>query len=335
MTDSSMLQPESVLPASAAVAEPPEPTAPLLALPSRALDAPAQTEAADSAAPDVQMIPIGSIRVINPRSRSRRKYHEIMINISDVGLKRPITVCRRKGGGYDLVCGQGRLEACQQLGQKTVPAIVKDISTEDALLMSLVENIARRKPTTMETIRQLVILRDRGYSEQDIARKTGILESHVYEFLHLYDHGEERLLAAVEAGRIAVQSAAIIARSAHGDVQRALLEAFEQGQISAGDLTRARLIADSRKAFGKVRAPGSRQARMTGDAIVRAFRREQQKQRQALKKAELCETRLFFAVNALKALFGDENFVNLLRAEGLESMPEYLAEKIREDEGNG
>jgi ParB family chromosome partitioning protein len=74
---------------------------------------------------------------------------------------------------------------------------------------------------------------------------------------------------------------------------------------------------------------------MTGDAIVRAFRREQQKQRQALKKAELCETRLFFSVNALKALFGDENFVNLLRAEGLESLPEYLAQKIREEETNG
>lgn len=108
-----------------------------------------------------------------------------------------------------------------------------------------------------------------------------------------------------------------------------------QGQISSGDLTRARLIADSRKAFGKVRAAGTRQSRMTGDAIVRAFRREQQKQRQALKKAELCETRLFFSVNALKALFGDENFVNLLRAEGLESLPEYLAQKIKEEETNG
>ena len=193
--------------------------------------------------------------------------------------------------------------ACRQLGQAMVPAIVKDISTEDALLMSLVENIARRKPTTMETVRQLALLRERGYSESDIAGKTGIMECHVYEFLHLYDHGEERLLAAVEMGRIAVPTAAIIARSQHGDVQRALLEAYEQGQIPSGDLTQARLLADSRKAFGKVRAPGVRQARMTGDAIVRAFKREQQKQRQALKKAELCETRLFFAVNALKALF--------------------------------
>ncbi len=332
MIDSNMLHHEAASPVPTALVES---GPPLLALPSRALGIPAQVETIDADAPDVQMIPIESIRVLNPRSRNRKKYREIITNISDVGLKRPITVCRRKGDTYDLVCGQGRLDACRQLGQAMVPAIVKDISTEDALLMSLVENIARRKPTTMETVRQLALLRERGYSEPDIARKTGILECHVYEFLHLYDHGEERLLAAVEMGRIAVPTAAIIARSEHGDVQRALLEAFEQGQISSGDLTRARLIADSRKAFGKVRAAGSRQSRMTGDAIVRAFRREQQKQRQALKKAELCETRLFFSVNALKALFGDENFVNLLRAEGLESLPEYLAQKIKEEETNG
>lgn len=187
----------------------------------------------------------------------------------------------------------------------------------------------------METVRQLVMLRERGYSEPDIARKTGILESHVYESLHLYDHGEERLLAAVEMGRIAVQTAAIIARSEHSDVQGALLDAFEQGQISHNELTKARLIADSRKMFGKLRAPGGKSAPLTGEAIVRAFQRERQKQRQALKKAELCETRLFFVVNAMKMLFRDENFVNLLRAEGLESLPEFLAEKIKEGEVNG
>jgi len=282
----------------------------------------------------IQMIPIESIRVINPRARNRRKHHEIITNISDVGLKKPITVCRKRGGGYDLVCGQGRLEACRQLGQTMVPAIIKDISTEDALLMSLVENIARKKPTTMETIRQLVILRDRGYRESDIANKTGIQENHVYELLHLYDHGEERLLASVEMGRISIKSASIIARSEYAEVQKALLEAVEQGQIVVHELTRARLIADSRKAFGKVRA-STRSAPLTGEAIVRAFKREQQKQRQAFKKADLCEKRLFFTINALRMLIRDENFVNLLRAESLDTMPEYLAQRIKEGEKDG
>jgi len=295
------------------------------------------TEAADAdgrVPSDIEMIPVESIRVLNPRFRNRKKYQEIVTSISEVGLKKPITVCPRKEGGYDLVCGQGRLDACRQLGQTMVPAIIKQVSTEDALLMSLVENIARRKPTTMETVRQLALLRERGYREAEIAQKTGLMENHVYECLHLYDHGEERLLAAVEAGRIAVATAAVIARSEHGEVQRALLEAFEQGKIGHRELTRARLIADSRKIFGRVRAPGKKSAPLTGEAVVRAFQRERQKQRQALKKAQLCETRLFFVINALKMLFRNEHFINLLRAEGLDSLPEFLAEKIREEDGH-
>lgn len=283
---------------------------------------------------EIEMIPLESIRVLNPRSRNRKKYQEIVTNISEVGLKKPITVCPRRDGGYDLVCGQGRLEACRQLGQTLVPAIVKEVSTEDALLMSLVENIARRKPTTMETVRQLALLRERGYREVEIAQKTGLTEPLVYECLHLYDHGEERLMGAVAAGRIGVTTAAIIARSEHADVQRALLDAFEQGKISPRELTKARLLADTRRLFGRVRAPGKKHTPLTGEAVVRAFQRERQKQRQALKKAQLCETRLFFVINALKMLFRNESFVNLLRAEGLESLPEFLAERIKEQDGD-
>jgi len=102
---------------------------------------------------DVIMIPIEHIRVVNPRERSKRKFREIVTNISDVGIKRPITVRPRTDGVYDLVCGQGRLEAFKQLGQTSVPAIVRDVSEEDSLLMSIVENIARKKPSTMETVR--------------------------------------------------------------------------------------------------------------------------------------------------------------------------------------
>ena len=61
----------------------------------------------------VQLVPINKIRVLNPRARNKAKFSEIVTNVSKVGLKRPITVCPRAGSGgeYDLVCGQGRLEA--------------------------------------------------------------------------------------------------------------------------------------------------------------------------------------------------------------------------------
>ena len=93
---------------------------------------------------DIQLILIEQIIVLNPRSRNKRLFNTIVTNISHLGLKRPITVTPRPDGKYDLVCGQGRLEAYQALGATTIPAIIITATKEDRYLMSLVENIARR-----------------------------------------------------------------------------------------------------------------------------------------------------------------------------------------------
>jgi ParB family chromosome partitioning protein len=75
----------------------------------------------------VEYIPLDRITVVNPRTRNKRTFKDITESIAQVGLKRPITVTRRieaDGPFYDLVCGQGRLEAYQALGQAEVPALV-------------------------------------------------------------------------------------------------------------------------------------------------------------------------------------------------------------------
>ncbi len=99
-------------------------------------------------APLVQMIPVDQIRVLNPRSRNKFVFQGIISSIEKLGLKKPITVARRPassdGKCYELVCGQGRLEAFTSLGQTDVPAIVTEASTEECFLMSLVENVARK-----------------------------------------------------------------------------------------------------------------------------------------------------------------------------------------------
>ena len=122
----------------------------------------------NNTAPIVQMIPVDQINVLNPRSRNKIVFQTIVSNISNIGLKRPITVARRAdpsdGKPYDLVCGQGRLEAFLALGQAEIPAIVREASREDCFLMSLVENIARRKIRPLELLREISNLKMRGYS---------------------------------------------------------------------------------------------------------------------------------------------------------------------------
>ena len=78
---------------------------------------------------EVIMIPIAEIHVLNPRHRDQKKFEVIVNSIKTLGLKMPITVSLRAenepaGLKYDLVCGQGRMEAFIALGHLEIPAIV-------------------------------------------------------------------------------------------------------------------------------------------------------------------------------------------------------------------
>ena len=122
----------------------------------------------------IQIIPVARITVVNPRVRNKKVFKEIVDNIARLGLKRPITVTKYEApdGGfqYDLVCGQGRLEAYQALGQTEIPALVVAADEEDCAVMSLVENFARRQHHAIDLLHDIEGLKRRGYDEAEIAR---------------------------------------------------------------------------------------------------------------------------------------------------------------------
>ena len=67
---------------------------------------------------------------------------------------------------------------------------------------------------------------------------------------------------------------------------------------------------------------------MSSEALVRAYEKEADRQRLMIKKAEVTQNRLLFIVEAMRQFLADENFVTLLRAEKLETMPRPLAHLI-------
>ncbi len=78
---------------------------------------------------EIVMIPMERIRILNPRPVDKKKFEQIVRSIQNSGLKKPIQVsqCSPEGAdgpGYDLVCGQARMEAFRALGHKEIPAIV-------------------------------------------------------------------------------------------------------------------------------------------------------------------------------------------------------------------
>ena len=287
----------------------------------------------------VQLIPVDRISVANPRVRNQRIFSEIVDNIAEIGLKKPITVTRRAddadGSRFYLVCGQGRLEAYQALGQTTIPALVIEADAEERMIKSLVENCARRQHKAIDLLHDISGMKKRGYSEPEIAKKTGLSLEYVRGVARLLEKGEQRLLRAVESGQIPVSVAVEIAEADDSCVQDALQQAYEKNLLRGKKLMIAKKLVENRRRRGKgLRGTLPRRTQApSSDQLVRAYREDTERKRLLVRKADAARARLVFLTEAFRQLLEDENFVTLLRAEELDSIPRNLANRIRRIEG--
>ena len=288
---------------------------------------------------EITLVPIDRIRILNPRVRNPRTFADMVENIAKIGLKRPITVNRRKETlpqEYDLVCGQGRLEAFIQLKQKAIPAMVIDADEADCLVMSLVENCARRQHRPIDLMREISTLRERGYNDRQIGNKIGVSHDYVGMIASLLERGEERLVTAVETGMIPLNLAIDICKTDAEGAQRALMDAYTQKKLRGKKLAAARRMIEQRELRGKKMHPkqygrdGGYRRPVTSESLVRAYQKEADRQKLLIKKAELTQGRLLFICQAFQTLMKDDYFLTLLRAEGLDTMPSYLLGSVTE-----
>jgi len=286
----------------------------------------------------VEMIPISRITVVNPRVRNHRTFKDIVDNIARIGLKKPITVTQRAeadGLYYDLVCGQGRLEAYKALGQEDVPALVVAAEPEDCLVASLVENCARRQHRALDLLQDIRGMQQRGYSSPEIASKTGLTLEYVHGVARLIEKGEQRLLRSVESGVIPLSVAVDIAESPDHEVQAALSSAYEQGLLKGRKLLAAKRLIEQRRRRGKgLGASGTHgRERPSADALVKAYREDAHRKQMMIRKTEATRNQLLLITAALRKLSEDEQFVALLEDEDLATLPEAIADRLRQQPG--
>ena len=94
-------------------------------------------------------------------------------SIDNNGMLMPIRVNDKfleKTGFYELICGEGRLIAHQRLGKSEIMAEVVTCTRKEAYLQSLIENLARSRPGTMEFARELKQLHDEGWDYARIGK---------------------------------------------------------------------------------------------------------------------------------------------------------------------
>ncbi|MDN5276002.1 MAG: parB [Candidatus Saccharibacteria bacterium] len=98
---------------------------------------------------------------------------ELADSIKEHGLLQPIVVIP-KGSGYMIVAGERRYRAASSLGLATIPAIIRTLSAQHKLELSLIENLQRRDLSAIETATAYAKLRDQfNLTLEQIAKRVG------------------------------------------------------------------------------------------------------------------------------------------------------------------
>jgi ParB family chromosome partitioning protein len=112
--------------------------------------------------------------------------NELAASIKAVGVVQPIVVRPVAGGRYQVIAGERRWEASRVAGLSTVPAIVRPVSNEQAMEMTIIENLQREDLNPMEQARAFERLsRDFGLTQEQMAQRTGKERSSIANFLRL------------------------------------------------------------------------------------------------------------------------------------------------------
>ena len=273
----------------------------------------------------IEMIDVNCIRVVNSRNRDAKKYNEIITSIESLGLKTPIVVSEReKLDGkqfYDLVCGEGRLNAYKQAKESKIAARILAVGDEDLLLMSLVENMARRQPSKTAIVQEIERLSAEKYSIVDIAKKTGYSPTYIGKLKMLVDRKERHFLTAVLSGKMPI-SVAITLSECNGDseIQNYLNEAYENGEVKGKSLKYMKDILWRRKNGNKLKY----KSKYNNETVIAECKAEIKRGVAFLKKVQRCENNLAYLKGALMKILDDSCFTDLMITQEITDIPEQI-----------
>ena len=112
---------------------------------------------------------------------------ELVSSIKQAGLLQPVVVRRANGGGgYELIAGERRLRACQQLGWERIPAVQRDADDRTLLTLALIENLQRDDLSPVDEARGYErLIAEFSLAQQDVADAVGRDRSTVANALRL------------------------------------------------------------------------------------------------------------------------------------------------------
>ncbi len=177
---------------------------------------------------------------------SAESLKSLVESIKEHGVVEPVVVRLLGSGRYQLVAGQRRLEAARQAGLDTIPAVVHDLTDEQVLVVSLVENLQREDLSPVDEARAFQLLSSQfSFTHEDIARAVGRGRSYVSNSLRLLGLGQSAI-AAIAEGRITRGQAVALLAVPAKERDRALAQAIA-GNMTVREIERLARRSRSRK----------------------------------------------------------------------------------------
>jgi ParB family chromosome partitioning protein len=171
---------------------------------------------------------------------------ELVESIKARGILQPLLTRRdpKNGARYQIIAGERRWRAAQAAGLHEVPVLVRDLSDQEAMAASLVENLQRQDLNPIEEAEGYKrLLEEFGLTQEQLGAAVGKSRSHIANTIRLLQL-PERVLAEVQSGTLSAGHARALL--AHANPEEAAR------QVIAGGLN-----VRQTEALATNRSPGS------------------------------------------------------------------------------
>ena len=161
---------------------------------------------------------------------SEEKIQELAQSIKENGLIQPIIVRKSPVLGYEILAGERRYRASIVAGLSKVPVIVKQLSDQDMMLHSIIENLQRENLNPIEEAKAYQSLIDKGFTHTEIAEKMGKSRPYITNLVRLLGL-PKHILIEVESGKLSQAHARLLIQLS-SDKQDKLLNRIQTETLS-------------------------------------------------------------------------------------------------------
>ncbi|NTU41776.1 MAG: ParB/RepB/Spo0J family partition protein [Nitrospirales bacterium] len=135
---------------------------------------------------------------------------ELAASIKEKGILQPVIVSRTGDGSFRLIAGERRWRAATMAGLKKIPVLIKEISSQDAIEIALIENIQREELNPVETADAFQrLLREFHMTQEDLSQRVGKDRATIANYLRILKLPDE-IKTFINEGRLSMGHAKAI-----------------------------------------------------------------------------------------------------------------------------